>query len=177
MPKKFFRRYLPSRTEIQEQSSLRSTLGDLLHDPNIWHLNRRSVAGGFAIGLFVAWIPLPMQTPLAGFAALMFRVNLPLSVILVWVSNPLTWVPMFWFAWKVGAFLLGIENVPATFEPTLEWFATGLTKTWLPLAVGSLVMGMLSSAIGFLICRLAWRYHVVRHVLRRRRRSTDESSI
>jgi len=172
MPKKFFRRYLPSHSDLKRQTSLRLALGDLLHDPNLWHLNRRSVSGGFAIGLFLAWIPLPVQMPLAGLAALYFRVNLPLSVVLVWVSNPLTWGPMFWFAWKVGSVLLGIEHVPQQFEATLEWFTTGLARIWLPLTVGSLLLGALSSLGGYLLCRVAWRYHVIRHLWRRRQRTT-----
>lgn len=176
MPKKFFRRYLPSHADLKEQSSLRLALGDLLHDPNVWHLNRRSVSGGFAVGLFFAWIPLPMQMPLAAIAALLLRVNLPLSVVLVWISNPLTWGPMFWFAWKVGSVLLGIEHVPMTFAPTLEWFTTGIARIWLPLTIGSLLLGALSALIGFLLCRLAWRYHVIRNLLRRRRRTTEESA-
>lgn len=176
MPKKFFRRYLPSHTDLQQQGSLRLALGELLHDPNVWHLNRRSVSGGFAIGLFLAWIPLPVQMPLAGLAALAFRVNLPLSVVLVWISNPLTWGPMFWFAWKVGTVLLGIDHVPVQFEASLEWFTTGLARIWLPLTVGSLLLATLSAGLGFLLCRLAWRYHVIRHILRRRQRADEESA-
>jgi len=176
MPKKFFRRYLPNRSAIKEQTSLRLALGDLLHDPNIWHLNRRSVSGAFAIGLFLAWIPLPIQMPVAGLLALLLRVNLPLAVVLVWISNPLTWGPMFWFAWKVGVVLLGIEHVPVEFESTLQWFTTGLARIWLPLTVGSLLLGALSSALGYLLCRLFWRYHVIRHILRRRQRDSGESA-
>lgn len=175
MPKKFFRRYLPSRSDLRERTSLRVALGDLLHDPNIWHLNRRSVSGGFAIGLFVAWVPLPIQMPLAGLAALLFRVNLPLSVVLVWITNPLTMGPMFWFAWKLGATMLGVEHVPMAFAPTLEWFTTGLARIWLPLTAGCLLIGTVSSALGFLLCRLLWRLHVVRHLWRRRRRPSGDT--
>lgn len=176
MPKKFFRRYLPQKSELREQHSLRLALGDLLHDPNLWHLNRRSVSGGFAVGLFVAWIPLPIQMVTAGLLAILFRVNLALSVVLVWITNPLTIGPMLWLAWRVGAFLLGIERVPVAFEPTLEWFTTGLARVWLPLTLGCLLLGALSAALGYLVCRLFWRYHVIRHLLRRRRRAPEEAS-
>lgn len=176
MPKKFFRRYLPRKSELHEQHSLRLALGDLLHDPNIWHLNRRSVSGGFAVGLFVAWVPLPIQMISAAALAILFRVNLPLSVALVWITNPVTMGPMFWFAWRVGAYLLGVEAVPMAFEPTLEWFTAGVVRIWLPLTFGCLLLGALSAALGFLVCRVLWRYHVIRHLLRRRRRAPGEAS-
>ncbi|MDX1610171.1 MAG: DUF2062 domain-containing protein [Halofilum sp. (in: g-proteobacteria)] len=170
MPKNFFRRYLPKPAELREQDSLRIALGDLLHDPNVWHLNRRSVSGGFAVGLFTAWIPLPLQMLIAAALALLLRVNLPLSVVLVWITNPLTMGPMFWFAWRVGSWLLGIEHVPVAFEPTLAWFTAGVARIWLPLTLGCLLLGIISAALGFLLCRLAWRYHVISHLLHRRRR-------
>lgn len=168
MPKNFFRRYLPNLAELKERhSSLRVALGDLLHDPNVWHLNRRSVSGGFAVGLFIAWIPLPIQMLAAAALALLLRVNLPLSVVLVWITNPLTMGPMFWFAWKVGTLLLGIEHEPLLFSPTLDWFTAGIGRIWLPLTLGCLLLGAISSALGYLLCRLIWRLHVVRTFLNR----------
>lgn len=177
MPKNFFRRYLPSLAELREQHSLRYALGNLLHDPNVWHLNRRSVSGGFAVGLFVAWLPLPVQMIVAALLALLFRVNLPLSVVLVWVTNPVTIGPMFWFAWRVGSLLLGVEYTPILFEPSLAWFTAGIGRIWLPLTLGCLILGIISSALGYLLCRLFWRLHVVRTFLNRRHRlkgTTDE---
>lgn len=173
MPKNFFRRYLPNRAEIGERHSLRLALGDLLHDPNVWHLNRRSVSGGFAVGLFIAWIPLPIQMLAAAALALLFRVNLPLSVVLVWITNPLTMGPMFWFAWRVGSLFPGIEYAPLMFEPTLHWFTAGIARIWLPLTLGCLLLGAISSALGYLLCRLIWRLHVVRYFLNRRERKKE----
>lgn len=170
MPKNFFRRYLPNLAELREQHSLRYALGNLLHDPNVWHLNRRSVSGGFAVGLFVAWLPLPIQMIVAALLALLFRVNLPLSVVLVWVTNPVTIGPMFWFAWRVGSLLLGVEYTPILFEPSLAWFTAGIGRIWLPLTLGCLILGIISSALGYLLCRLIWRLHVVRTFLNRRHR-------
>jgi hypothetical protein len=47
-------KYMPSPESIKENKNLQF-LGDKLHDPNLWHLNRRSVAAAFAVGLFVAF--------------------------------------------------------------------------------------------------------------------------
>jgi uncharacterized protein (DUF2062 family) len=170
MPKKFFRRYLPAPRELRQSRQLRFALGDLLHDANLWHLNRRSVSGGFAVGLFVAWIPLPIQMISAGLLALLFRVNLPLAVVLVWITNPLTMGPMYWFAWWLGAALLGHEHVPRQFEFTFDWFGAEIAQIWQPLFLGCALLAVASSAAGYLICRLFWRYQVIRALLARRRR-------
>jgi len=55
-----------------------------------------------AVGLFCAFVPLPIQMLLAAAAAIIFRVNLPISVGLVWITNPVTIPPMFYFCYKVG---------------------------------------------------------------------------
>ena len=123
MPKHFFRRYLPSPREVRHNRQLRLALGELLHDPNLWHLNRRSVSGAFAVGLFLAWIPLPIQMVSAGLLALLLRVNLPLAVVLVWITNPLTMGPMFWSAWWLGAWILGDQRIPHAFGGALALVA------------------------------------------------------
>ena len=60
----------------------------------VWHLNRRSVAGGVAVGLFVSWLPLPLQMVFAATIAAVMRVHVPVSVVMVWFSNPLTFAPV-----------------------------------------------------------------------------------
>jgi len=66
----------------------------LFDDPVLWHLNRRSVAGAVAVGLFVGWLPLPGQMLVAAMLAALVRVHVPLSVVMVWFTNPLTVAPL-----------------------------------------------------------------------------------
>ena len=108
MPKRLIKRWLPDQDKLKEHKHLR-LFGKLLLDANLWHLNRRSAAGAFAVGLFMAWIPLPCQMLLAAGGAILFRVNLPLSVALVWLSNPVTMPPLFYGAYLVGCQLLAIK--------------------------------------------------------------------
>lgn len=89
MPRRLFKRYMPDPESIRSQKSLRF-LGKLTHDPNLWHLNRHSVSRAMAAGLFAAFIPMPMQMLLAAGLAVWIRSNLPISVGLVWLTNPIT---------------------------------------------------------------------------------------
>lgn len=176
MPRRFFRHHLPGPRRLRAHRSLRLGLGALLHDRDLWHLNRRSVSGAVGVGLFVAWIPLPAQMLLAGLLALCLRVNLPLAVVLVWVTNPLTMGPMFWAAWRLGRWLLDIEHVATDFEPTVAWITAEIAHVWQPLLLGCFILGLLSALAGYGLCRLLWRYHVIWSLVHRRRRPRNARS-
>ena len=170
MPKKFIKRLMPDHRVIREHKHLR-ILGTLLHDPNIWHLNRRSASGAFAVGLFVAWVPVPFQMLLGAIGAIVFRVNLPLSVALVWVTNPLTMPPMFYFAYVLGTWILGdTASGHIAFELSYEWLANELVVIWEPFLLGCLILALASSLGGFLVIRGLWRLHLVNHYRNRKQR-------
>lgn len=170
MPKKLIKRLMPDHRTIREHKHLRF-LGTLLHDPNLWHLNRRSASGAFAVGLLMAWVPVPFQMILAAIGAIAFRVNLPLSVALVWVTNPLTMPPMFYFAYLVGASLLGSGEVAhIAFELSYEWLATELVLIWKPFLLGCLILGVTSALGSYLTVRGLWRLHLVKHYRERKLR-------
>ena len=171
MAKKFFKRIMPDHDTIRHHKHLQ-IFGDLLHDPNLWHLNRKSVSGAFAVGLFMAFVPVPFQMVLAAAAAIPFRVNLPLSVGLVWVSNPITMPPLFYGAYKLGVWMLNWPETPFIFEPTIEWLTTGLLHIWEPFLLGCFVLGSASAVLGFVFVRLLWRWQVVKaYNLRKIRKS------
>lgn len=161
MPKKLIKKYLPDPEKLKEQKSLQF-LGDRLHEPNLWHLNRRSVSLAFAVGLFAAWIPTPGQMAIAAIAAFYFRANLPISVALVWITNPLTMPPMFYFAYWLGLSLLGQDTPGDDFEFTLDSIMASLGDIGGPFLFGCLVLGIVSSAAGYFGMRLFWRYSVLK---------------
>lgn len=165
--KRWLKGILPDPREILNSKYLR-VFGKLLQDPNLWHLNRRSASGAFAVGLFVMYMPPLGQMFMAAAAAIKLRVNLPISVSLVWISNPLTIPPMFYLAYAIGAALLG-QRVRA-FEPQfwLNW------HNWLgvvgPVLLGCLICATVCSIIGYLTIQLAWRWSLMRQIRRRRAR-------
>ncbi|MEW7978498.1 MAG: DUF2062 domain-containing protein [Candidatus Sedimenticola endophacoides] len=170
MPRHLIKRYTPDHETIRNHKHLR-VFGRLLHDPSLWHMNRRSVAGAFAVGLFWACIPMPMQMLAAAATAIPARVNLPISVALVWITNPLTMPPIFYFNYLVGTWVMGREPRMHGFEMSSEWFAESMGQIWQPLYLGSLVCACVAALVGFVGMRALWRLHIVRHIkLRRTRR-------
>jgi len=167
--KKTIRRIMPDHHKIRNHKHLK-ILGPLLHQQNLWHFNRRSASGAFAVGLFMAWMPVPFQMLLGAAGAILFQVNLPLSVALVWFSNPLTMPPLFYFAYLVGATILGIPESEFNFELSTEWLMQSMGVIWQPLLLGCLIMGVISAVVGYTAVRLLWRLHIVQHLKERRLR-------
>ena len=81
MTRKIIRRYLPDAAQLRTHPRLR-LFSRWLQSANLWHLNRRSVPGAVAVGLFWAFIPSPTQLLPAAATAIALRVNLPLSLAL-----------------------------------------------------------------------------------------------
>lgn len=162
MPKKYFKRIMPDHKTIREHKHLQM-FGTLLHDPNLWHLNRRSVSGAVAVGLFMAFVPVPFQMLFAAAVAIPLRVNLPLSVALVWVSNPITMPPLFYGAYLLGAWVLHRPEQPFHFELSWEWLGSGLLHIWEPFLLGCFLVGVTTAVLGYVAVRLFWRWHVVKH--------------
>ena len=156
MPRRFLKKYSPSPKTIRENKAL-SFLGESIHQSNLWCMNRHSVSKAFAIGLFCTWIPLPLQTVMAALLAIYYRAHLPLSVALVFVTNPITIPPMFYFAYKLGGLVLGIEPRDVPMDLSWEWITHTLGYIWQPLLFGCLIMAIISSITGYLLINLIWR--------------------
>lgn len=163
MPKKFLRKYLPDPQRFRQNRSL-TIFGRLLADPNLWHLHRKSVSMAFFIGLFVMWIPLPSQMIIAAGAAIILRCNLPISVALVWITNPFTMGPMFYLAYRLGSLMMGLPPRHNEFEISLHWLQTQMEAIWQPLLLGSMTLAVISGALGYITVRLLWRLHVVQYL-------------
>jgi len=179
MPRKFFRRYMPSAEKVREVRALR-LFGDALFHPALWHLNRRSAAGGVAVGMFCGLIPGPLQMLGAGIAAVLFRVNLPTALLTTLYTNPLTIVPLYLVAYKLGSLVLGAGGGPPPAPPPQwQWSAQmasieALGKWTMglgaPLALGVFLLACLLAAAGYVIVRVLWNIHLRRAWIARRQR-------
>jgi uncharacterized protein (DUF2062 family) len=159
MPKNFIKKYLPSPEKIKQQKLLK-IFGSLLHDGNLWHLNRRSARGAFAVGLFFAWMPIPFQMVVSAAVAIPMRVNLPISVALVWLTNPITMPVLFYIAYLVGSVVLRTPLEPFAFEASWDWLAHSIYTIGKPFLAGCLLMGICSAIIGYFVIDWLWRLSV-----------------
>ncbi len=178
MPRNIFKRWIPAPQKIREIRALHF-LGTLIHDPNLFHLNRHSVSVAFFLGLFLAFLPIPFQIPFAAVGALWLRCNLPISVVLVWISNPLTFPIIFFGCYKLGARILQIPPRPFHFELSFQWFFSEFLVIWQPLVLGCLLTGLFLGSLGYVTIQWTWRWHVVkkwekRKLVRLKRRAEAE---
>ena len=161
MPRRLLKKIMPDHKTIREHKHLRC-FGTLLHNPALWHMNRHSVAKSFAVGLFFAWVPVPFQMVLGAGGAILFHANLPLSIVLVWLTNPITMPPMFYGAYKLGAWLLGEELQHFEMELSFAWLQHEMSLIWQPFLIGCLVLGIVSALLGYFGIQIAWRRMVVK---------------
>lgn len=181
MLKKYFKGLLPNRDALLQQRWFRPVAHRLQH-PSLWHLHRRSVAGGVAVGLFCGLIPGPLQMLGAAFLAVLLRINLPVALFVTLYSNPFTILPLYLLAYELGRWVLGGDGTyPAAlalpdmtwqdwFIPLMHWiYALGK-----PFAIGLPLLALLLAVLGYFLVRLIWRMSVLwslhkRRVQRRRR--------
>jgi uncharacterized protein (DUF2062 family) len=168
VPRQWLRKKLPAHRKISKHRSLR-WLGRLLEDPFLLHLNRHSVSMAVGIGLFITFQPLAGQMLIAASLAILLRANLVISVILVWVNNPLTMPLSLYWNYHLGEFLLG--GTPRTIEPeaSLSWWLTTIPEIWFQLALGGLMTGSVAGWLGYRSTRILWRINVARKWRRRQK--------
>ena len=169
MPKKYFKKLLPSHESIQ-QHRWAQPFGVWLKHHNLWHLHRRSVSGGVAVGMFCGLIPGPLQMIGAALLAVLFRVNLPVAMLTTIYTNPFTIVPLYFVAYQLGAFVTGQGSavtdahfvVPEMgwdnwFTVMLDWvFSLGK-----PFAIGLPLLAVVLSLLGYVSVRIGWRLWVM----------------
>ncbi|CAM3842256.1 DUF2062 domain-containing protein [Rheinheimera salexigens] len=159
MAKNFIKKYLPSPEKIKQQKILK-LFGSLLHDGNLWHLNRKSARGAFAVGLFFAWMPIPFQMVASAAVAIPLRVNLPLSVALVWLTNPFTMPFLFYLSYVIGTIVLQTPVEHFAFEASWQWLQHSIATIGKPFMVGCLLMGIFSAIVGYFGIDWLWRLSV-----------------
>lgn len=186
------RRLMPSQQHLQRNRWLR-WIGPGMFHPRLWHMSRRGIALGVAIGVFFAFLIPIAQIPMSAALAVALRANIPAAIASTLVNNPLTFPPVYYAAWKVGSWVLG-EDTDAANAPVLPdalestglgqpgangrgfWHRTldGLRAVGKPLLLGALTFACVFGLAAYGLVNGIW--HVTVRLKRRarvRRRQAD----
>ncbi len=84
------------------------------------------LALGMALGVFAGMIPIvPFQTAFAITLALFFKGSKIAAALGTWVSNPLNWYFLYFYSYKLGAFILGLTEQKALFRSIMAAVRAG----------------------------------------------------
>ena len=113
------------------------------------------LALGVALAMFVMFTPtVGIQMIITFFLAWLFRANKAVGIPVVWISNPLTFVPIFYPAYLIGCWLLrqphisvewwqGLSHPPAGWLARIEYYWSHFVDIAAPLWLGGLILGTL----------------------------------
>lgn len=182
--------WLPKPETLRSNRWLR-WLGPLLHQPRLWHFSRKGIALGLAIGIFFGLLIPVAQIPFAATIAVVMRANLPMAVASTLVTNPVTFGPVYYGAYRLGKALLG-EPAPTDKEindqlaiaqaaPREDLGIADRIGVWWrqlgavgkPLFLGLLIVATVGGLLAYFITSAIWalrtRWSRRRRVLRRHR--------
>lgn len=182
------KRLLPKPETIANNRWLR-WLGPSLMHPRLWHMSRRGVATGAAIGVFFAFITPIAQIPLSAAVSVALRANIPTAIVATLVNTPPTFGPVYYAAWVVGSHvtgekakdgnkpsLLGGESAPAeaSKEERTGWqkWVAKIAQIGRPLLIGTLIFSVVFSALAYVLVNGVWHWRV--KTKRKRRLNTSQ---
>ena len=172
MPRRFFRKFAFKRHQLSEQWFM-TPFRHLLQDHRLWGIRRRTVVPAFAIGVFIAFLPTPGHTLMGALLALAFRVNIPVAALATWVSNPVTMGPMYYFAYRLGRYLLGTPLQEFQFEMSWDWVMHTFVTIWQPMLLGCFILGVLAAVTSYITLDLFWRSSIADYKTRKRKSRRD----
>ncbi len=158
--KSTLKKYSPKRENINL-----GWLNKHLTDPELWKWNKKSIAKAFAIGLFCAFLPVPIHMLLAGILAVSFSANIMLSLLVVWVNNPITIVPIIYFTYKLGASIIGVEIDPG-FEFSFGYLMDNFWSATIALWIGGLITSILMATLGYFSIISIYKFRALKRVKR-----------
>lgn len=171
MAKNFFKSWLPSPEKVNHLKIMK-IFGQHTLNPQLWYVNRRSISNAMFIGTFWGILPIPLHSALIILTVLMFEANLPIALLLAWIMNPFTVVPILIFAFWIGAKIYQVKMINqdmllGVFHQIMHWiqnFGHGHIDFSLAkiLATGLFFEALLFAILFFLGTRIYWRWSVVR---------------
>ena len=136
-----------------------------------------TVAPAFGAGLAICFIPLPIHIPVAAIVAIFCRINVPTIMVALLTVNPVTIVPIYLLAYKIGAIVTGTPERHFRFHMSWDWVQHGLGPMWKPFLVGCGLTGALLGLVGYATLDILWRYSVRKRYRERPGAASQQSSL
>lgn len=181
--------WLPTPDSVRNNRWLR-WLGPLLSEQRLWHFSRKGIALGVAVGVFFGLLLPVAQIPVSAAVAVALRANLPMAMASTFVTNPVTFGPVYYGAYRLGKAVLGepditdseakikLDDATSLVESERNWrerVAAGLEHlkgVGKPMAVGLAMVASISGLAVYFLVSAAW---VIKTRWERRRRLRDRS--
>ena len=100
------RKWLPSADDVRKNRFV-AWVGPAIYHPRLWHINRHGIAAGLAIGIFFGVLIPFLQIPIVALVAVWLRANMLAAVGSTLITNPITFRPIYFFSYQLGALLTG----------------------------------------------------------------------
>lgn len=153
----------------------------------LFHFNRKSVAKGVAIGLFINFLPVPLQPAWALALAIFFHANIPIAVSLTWINNPFTFIPINLFIYTIGSYFTGEER-PLLALPTWEWHFSSFKAFWNEISswfialgksylIGLPIVSLSAALFGYLIVHAVWWVIIILKINRKKRSHSQSKKL
>lgn len=123
------------------------------------------LALGIALGIFSGMMPIiPFQTALAVALAMFFKGSKITAAIGTWVSNPFNWYFLYYYSYKLGAFIFGLPEQNVVFSSIMAAIRSG--EQFMPIVgkilgagssfvtaflLGGFIMGIVSAGVSYFI--------------------------
>ncbi len=151
------------RQFFKKNSKKSSKFDDFLEKYNLpkayFATTRRAISRGLLVGLFWGFIPMPMQMGGVILTTPFFKFNVPIALATVWLSNPITYPPLWYLEYLTGNFILGREGL-SNIQLTMEWFQNHWDDIVIPLYVGTAFYSTVVSYLIYLLVNWLWKRSV-----------------
>ena len=74
---------------------------------------------------------------------------------------------MMYFGYLFGNLVLNLDPVYDEFQMNMDWIMSAMSNIWEPLLVGTLIIGIISSIVGYFLMHLAWRVYAYKRLKKR----------
>ncbi|MBN2767947.1 MAG: DUF2062 domain-containing protein [Campylobacterales bacterium] len=124
-------------------------------------VNRKSIARGLAVGAFWLFIPMPFQMLAVVGMTPFFVFNVPVGLLMVWISNPITMPAMYYVEYLLGNFLLGRKELD-NIEISMQWFTKNWDEIFISMYVGAFTLSIFFAILLYFLANRLWRDSVKR---------------